>query len=500
MALEQIQHIVVVMMENRSFDMMLGHLSLDGMGDVAGLTGPEVNFNVGPGGEHIGITAFHADGVRVQRHGEALQKRLDPDHSKKGVRVQLGKGYGTVPNGGFVKAFIDTRKPEDEVGEDLWIVPMGYYTAQDLPTYSFLAHEFCVCDAWHASVPGDTWPNRLFAVAGQEGPKVLPSLLDRLSHLLPDPLKRLSQLLAGPIKAIGNAPIYDVPAFTRHLKDEQWKWYSHDPATLRAIDSRYRDFRHIKRDNFAFFDRKQVSLLTETAEAAIVGHDSFLDDAAKGNLRDVSWIDPNFIDLSILDPNSNDDHPPSDVRAGQEFVLEVYEALSRGPAWNDTMLVVVYDEHGGFYDHVVPPPIDDDTGYKTLGVRVPALVVGPRVKRFVCHETFDHTTLINTILTRFAPEPEAALAQMSQRVRHARDLSGVLQPKVRTNIASHVPARKAIDTWRAAAREARRAAPGGTGSPAPDGAGRPLVAHDFQDEFARFAHAMREAGLPHGQP
>jgi phospholipase C len=489
MPLEQIEHIVVVMMENRSFDMMLGHLSLDGMSDVEGLTGPEVNFNVGPGGEHIAITAFDADGERVQRHGEALQKRLDPDHSKHGVQVQLGHGYGTMPNGGFVKAFIETRKPQDNVGEDLWIVPMGYYTAQDLPTYSFLAHEFCVCDAWHASVPGDTWPNRLFSVTGREGPKVHLSMIDGLSHLLP-----------GAIKALQNAPIYDVPAFTRHLKDEQWKWYSHDPATLRAIDSRYRDFRHLKRDNFAFFDRKQVSLLTKAAEGVIVGHDSFLDDAAKGNLRDVSWIDPNFIDLSILDPNSNDDHPPSDIRAGQEFVLEVYEALSRGPAWENTMLVVLYDEHGGFHDHVVPPAVDDDTGYKTLGVRVPALVVGPRVKRFVCHETFDHTTLIKTILTRFASKPEAAIAQMSQRVQHARDLSGVLASKVRTDIASHAAARKAIDTWRAKAREARRGNPAGTSSPAPDGAGRPLVTHDFQDEFAQFAVAMRQAGLPHGQP
>jgi phospholipase C len=489
MPLEEIEHIVVVMMENRSFDMMLGHLSLDGMSDVEGLTGPEVNFNVGPGGEHIAITAFDADGQRVQRHGEALQKRLDPDHSKRGVQVQLGPGYGTTPNGGFVKAFIDTRKPADKVGEDLWIVPMGYYTAKDLPTYSFLAHEFCVCDAWHASVPGDTWPNRLFSVAGREGPKVHPSAIEQLSHLFP-----------GPLKALENAPIYDVPAFTRHLADEQWKWYSHDPATLRAIDGRYRDFRHIKRDNFAFFDRKQLSPLTTTAEGAIVGCDSFLDDAAKGNLRDVSWIDPNFIDLSVLDPNSNDDHPPSDIRAGQEFVLEVYEALSRSPVWKDTMLVVLYDEHGGFYDHVVPPPVSDDTGYKTLGVRVPALVAGPRIRRSVCHETFDHTTLIKTILTRFASKPEAALGRMSQRVRHARDLSGVLEPGVRTDIASHAPARQAIDAWRAAARDARRGNPTGTSSPAPDGAGRPLVAQDFQEDFARFAVAMRHAGLPHGQP
>ena len=89
------------------------------------------------------------------------------------------------------------------------MVPMGYYTGKDLPTYEYLAHQFCVCDAWHASVPGDTWPNRLYSLAGREGEKVHPSLLDRLKHLAP-----------GAVKAIENAPIYDVAAFTHHLDDQ----------------------------------------------------------------------------------------------------------------------------------------------------------------------------------------------------------------------------------------------------------------------------------------
>jgi phospholipase C len=102
----------------------------------------------------------------VQRHGEALQKKLDPDHSPKGVRTQLGPGYGDFHNGGFVKSFIDSRKPQDHVGPDLWMVPMGYYTAKDLPVYEHLAHEYCVCDRWHSAIPGDTWPNRLYALDG----------------------------------------------------------------------------------------------------------------------------------------------------------------------------------------------------------------------------------------------------------------------------------------------------------------------------------------------
>ena len=487
--LRQIKHIVVVMMENRSFDMMLGHLSLDGMADVDGLTGPDVNFNVDPNGNKIPLTEFDADAQKVQRHGEALEKQLDPDHSKHGVQIQLGNGYGDKPMGGFVKAFIDSRKPEDNVTPDLWMVPMGYYTAKDLPTYDFLAHHFCVCDAWHASVPGDTWPNRLYSLAGREGEKVHPSLLDRLKHLAP-----------GAIKALENAPIYDVAAFTHHLEDSQWRWYSHDPATLRAADGHYRRAASCATTS-ASLTARSSDFLTEAGEALIVGHDSFLDDAAKGQLRDVSWIDPNFIDLKRPRPQlqrrpSADRHPR---RAGVR-ARGLRSAVTQ-PAWDDTLLVVVYDEHGGFYDHVSPPAVHDDSGYKTLGVRVPALIVGPRVKQFVCHQTFDHTSLIKTILTRFAeasrrgdrPDAPASPERAPSR-RRARRRAAHRHPRRTRRPRRHrrVAGRRA--------RRARRGAPDGAPSDAPDGAGQPFRLHEFQEEFAQFALAMREHGLPNGQP
>jgi phospholipase C len=473
--LRGVKHIVVLMMENRSFDHMLGYLKIDGMPEVNGLDGDE--FNLAPDGTRIAVTPFDADAHDIQRPGEALQKKLDPDHSKRAVAIQLRDG-----NSGFVTSYVDSRKPEDKIGRDLWVVPMGYYTRKDLPAYDHLARHYCVCDAWHSSVPGDTWPNRLFSIAGREGPRV------ELGGGF------------GPFAALKGAPIFDVKAFTRQLHDHQWRWYSHDPATLRAVDGHYRDVFDIKRNNFTFYDRKRVSLVTQLAEAAIVARDSFLDDAAKGELRDVSWIDPNFIDLSVLDPNSNDDHPPSDIRAGQAFVLELYEALRRSPNWNDTVLVITYDEHGGFYDHQPPPTVDDDTGYKTLGVRVPALVVGPRVKQDVSHQVFQHTSLIKTILTRFADDPQRAIAQMPARVSASEHLGVLLEDAPRAGIPEPDAARKAIDAWRTAARERRRAAPEGAPSEAPDGAGQPFVAQDFQEEFVKFALAMRHAGLPPGQP
>jgi phospholipase C len=125
----------------------------------------------------------------------------------------------------------------------------------------------------------------------------------------------------------------------------------------------------------------------------------------------VSWIDPNFVDFRLFGPpGSNDDHPPSNVMLGQELVLGVVSALMEHPeTWRKTLLLVTYDEHGGFYDHVVPGdfPVAGDPE-RSYGVRVPALVVSPFSKRGPCHTVFDHTSILTTILTRFLPRPEEA--------------------------------------------------------------------------------------------
>ncbi len=488
--LHSVKHIVVLMMENRSFDQMLGFLEKEGL-DVDGLGPGKAKTNYDK--EKHPYDSFEwglGETVPPVPPGQK-SKILDPCHSPSCVHSQLQDG-----NTGFVRNFAHTRTDEQgnpvELLPEFLKVPMGHFGGEHLPVYKHLAHNFCVCDAWHSSIPGDTWPNRLYSLAGREGPSIghKPGLLGEL-------FKDIKGLpLVG---KISGAPIFEVEAFTRQLQDSQWRWYSHDPATLRAADSLYRDFRHIKRDNFAYFNRKKVSLATEAGEAAIVTGDSFLDDAAKGELRDVSWIDPNFIDLSVLDPNSNDDHPPSDVKAGQALVLEIYEALASSPAWKDTVLVIVYDEHGGFYDHVAPPAVDDGSGYPTLGVRVPALVVGPRVRNTVCHETLEHTSLIATILRRFAANPEHALAAMPERVQKAPHLGMLLEEEPRKDIGGGDELHAEMAAWRTKARQDRRGADGAA-SPAADGAGHSFELHDFQEEFAKFALAMRDAGLPSGQP
>lgn len=486
--LQGVKHIVVLMMENRSFDQMLGFLQNDGL-DVDGIAGAKPNFDV-DGNEYKPFEWGPGETMPPTPPGQE-PKILDPCHSPSCVANQLRD-----ENGGFVKNFAHTRKDkaghEVKLGPDFLRVPMGHFGAQHLPVYRHLAHNFCVCDRWHSSIPGDTWPNRLYSLAGREGPSIghKPGVLSEL-------LKDVKGIPA--LGKIAGAPIFEVEAFTRQLHDSQWRWYSHDPATLRAADGYYRDFRHIKRDNFAYFNRKKISWETEAAEAAIVTHDSFLDDAAKGELRDVSWIDPNFIDLSVNESSSNDDHPPSDVKAGQALVLEIYEALASSPNWEDTVLVIVYDEHGGFYDHVAPPPVSDRSGYDTLGVRVPALVVGPRVRQFVSHEVFEHTSLIATILRRFAANPDHAIAAMPERVGRAPHLGVLLEDAPRSGLEPPDQLHDEMADWRRTARRERRAKRGQP-SENPDGAGHPLQLHDFQEEFVKFAMAMRDAGLPPGQP
>jgi phospholipase C len=502
-SLKQVKHLVVLMMENRSFDHMLGYLTQDDMPQIRGLNRHESNLDH-EGGTHP-VHQFDASATNVQRRGEALAKRLDPSHSKKSVEKQIGADMD-----GFVKDYIDSRKTEKgerdkDFPSDLWNVPMGYYTGKDLPTYDHLAHTYCVCDAWHSSVPGDTWPNRLYALAGREGSQAWgdSELLQRLTSK------------GSPLAKLRSLPIYDVPAFTRHLGDEDWRWYSHDPAILRAADGAYRVFDNLRQDNFAWFDRRQMSVTTRVAEERvldIVAPDSFLDDAVKGQLRKVSWIDPNFIDVKVLDPHSNDDHPPSDILAGQQLIFDVYDALMKSPGWEDTVLVVTYDEHGGFYDHVVPPAVSDGSGYKTLGVRVPALIVGPRVRNFVCHEAFsdetdaghlqeawDHTALIRSILRLCRGDTaQRAIDAMGGRVKSRKAHLGLmLHDEPRTDLP-----REASDTrlrlrqWEQEAREARLPPDRGERSVAPDGAGHAVVLSDFQQEFIGFAAAMRDAGLP----
>ena len=364
-----VKHVVIVMMENRSFDHALGYLGRAGPLDrsdpgstVSGLGDEE--YEVVWGGQPyrtfpLGTTKWEPP-------------KQDPPHSGKMV------GWQVTDPARFVWSYRQKhieKHPDIEPGATL-----GYLTENEVPIYDFLARRYCVCDRWFCSVPGETWPNRMFAVAGTAGGET-------------------------DIKQTIEEGLWGKHTFFNELERDQWRWYSSDPSLLRAIDSNFR-LDNNKHDNFAYVDQWSDRQKR-----------SFLSDARDGSLRSVSWVDPNFFkigDSGEMEPE--DDHPPHDVILGQRFVHVVYEALRRGPLWERTMLIVTYDEHGGFYDHVRPCP--------PLGPRVPALVISPWVRAGrPCHVELEHTALIKTALRRFAGDG-AAEAERAARVERALEIMG----------------------------------------------------------------------------
>ena len=470
--LQRIEHIVVLMLENCSFDHMLGYLRLEGnREDIEGLS-PEMKNTVN-GQPH----PVHRLGKTHVPNGQ-----WDPDHSGNATDRQINGGAMD----GFAATYAETLANRGVTDPDPGIV-MGYYNATDLPVYDHLAEHFCVCDGWHSSVPGATWPNRLYAVAGS----------------------------AAGSRDDQKLPLYDKHSFVRHLDAAgvSWRWYSYDIGTLRCVDREYWLSHY---DRFAFVQKLKLSVAAELEEAAFIDEDaaSFLEDAARGRLPAVSWIDPNFKDLNLVGSAPNDDHPPSDVQDGQELVMLVYNALATSPLWDKTLLLVVYDEHGGFFDHVEPPenpPDDDPAVFSRYGVRVPALVVSPWVgPRSVSSTLYDHTSIIKTILERFCPSElgrrsgTRALEHwldkghphyMGKRVAAAADLGELLdQPQPRA-----APDRSALVQWVAERHRARATRL----LQDPGGMVRPAEAHaltDLQSRMLAVDQAARENGHPAGQP
>jgi phospholipase C len=276
---------------------------------------------------------------------------------------------------------------------------MGYHTAAHVPTYDFLAREFMVCDRWFAAIPTDTWPNRLYLLTGGAG-----------------------TLRTTPTDAsvTANPPGFSMKTIFEVLqaRSVDWKVFFSDlPFSL--------IFKQLAQD------------ATYTARMRVVSE--FLDGAKTGDLPAVSWIDPNFSDVPDGEANANDDTPPGDITPGQAFVGQIYNALAASPAWSKTLLVVLYDEHGGFYDHVTPPgtpasaglppasggPPDDDPTMARYGVRVPAFIISPWVApQSVSSVIHDHTSLLRTILLRFCAD--GGVPSMGARTDHANELSPLL--------------------------------------------------------------------------
>ena len=360
---------MILMLENRSFDHMLGYLSLPesaggrGRTDIDGLTGADDQVN-----------AYDGDIYTPQPLHDYLSFPWDPPHDHRYVVKQIAHN-----NGGFVEQFAKHHNqlykhiPLEDPG-----LIMGYHTPDHVPAFDQLARQFCVCDRWFSSLLGPTFPNRYYAMAGTS------------NGFTQDP-------------DVNNPEPVDLKTVFDYLPKGTWGVYFHDTASIWL----FKKHRHL--------------ILTRT----IHGFERFRRHARKGTLPGVSWIDPHFY---VKVNMANDDHPPSDIRKAQKLVAEVYNLLLESPVWDKTMLVISYDEHGGFYDHVAPPEAEDDFAHLTrYGVRVPAIVVSPWVaEQSVSHTVFDHTSVIKTILQRFCRQPDGSIPSISRRTDAATDLSCLL--------------------------------------------------------------------------
>ena len=392
MSLSNIDHIVVLMLENRSFDHMLGYLSLPatlggkGRTDVDGLTGNETNEDE------------NGDPVPVRRMASPKMNG-DPCHEWDCVEEQLSNN-----NGGF---FINYDKTVASNPEFI----MHYFTGADVPVFDHLARDFTICDRWFCSLPGPTQPNRAYSLAGTS---------DGKKHNFTK-----KELLK--FKGFTSPTIFEkLPA------NVSWQCYSHDISALR------------------FFTKYRAALIDEIDKV-----DKFFTDAAAGTLANVSWIDPDFGLAYYVGP-PNDDHPPHDMRHCQNLASDVYNALLNSPKWSKTLLIITYDEHGGFYDHVSPrefTPADDNQEFAKYGVRVPALVISPWVGKQAAfgsddhglgHDkvVFDHTSILRTILRRFAADGNGNVPGMTARVDAANDLGALLteqQPRTDCTATPFIP-------------------------------------------------------------
>ncbi|HVT37403.1 MAG TPA: alkaline phosphatase family protein, partial [Nevskiaceae bacterium] len=320
-----IDHIVVVMMENRSFDHMLGW--------VPGADGVQAGRSMrNKAGDLVQSFRLSQDPA----YGFQGCNFADPDHGYDGGRIEF--------NNGACDGFLLTDGTGANPGDHF---PLGYYTADDLPFYKGAAENFTVCDRYFCGILSSTIPNRVYMHAGQT---------DRNENTL-----TVSSL----------DTIWDRLA----AKGRSGTYYSVDlPMT-------------------ALWGSKHLSITQPFA--------TFLAEAALGQLPDVSFVDPAFGFSVGEGPGlSRDDHPHADVRDGQAFLSQVYNALVASPAWDKTLLIINYDEWGGFADHVPPPlaPVSDDERNNIspqgndgrLGFRTPCFLIGPRARKaFVSHQQLD---------------------------------------------------------------------------------------------------------------
>ena len=375
-ALGDVAHIVTLMLENRSFDHMLGYLY---PGNTApsgqpfdGLTGDESCPDAS--GAPVRVYPIEPDTAEAY-----LMPGADPGEGYAATNAQLfgeqDPATGTVPPmQGFVTNYAAAIAQRTAAG--WYVVPgttanmiMGCYSPTALPVLSALARGYAVCDRWFCSAPTMTMPNRAFVNAGTSQ-----GHLDDVTKVFTVPS------IFGAMTGAG------VP----------WKIYGYDAPPLTRLD--FPDVTRAPQRNFGQFS-------------------DFTADAAAGALPAYAFLEPSW------GSDGNSQHPNYDVARGEALLLATYRALRSGPLWPSTLLIVTYDEHGGCYDHVPPPwgavPPDHTTGefgfgFDRFGVRVPTVLVSPLIEQGTVFRApdggppLDHTSILATLERRFALKPLTA--------------------------------------------------------------------------------------------
>jgi phospholipase C len=385
-----VEHVFVLMLENRAFDHLIGFSGITGQDamnggttKINGLTGSEAN-------TLNGIT------YPVVR-GADDQVPADPGHEFNNVLEQLcgpgatyqaGGAYPAITNLGFVASYMGSRGATDP-GE-----VMKCFAPEQLPVLVALAQEFAVCDNWHASMPGPTWPNRMFAHAASSG---------GLDHS-----PTIEEIVDW--ETIGGFQFRGGDIFDELKKNGiSWRLYAGDDFPMVAA-------------------LKGISLLD------IRHYSNFSNDLAQPTYPyGYLFIEPSY---DVLDDykNSTSQHPLTDITLGEGLIKETYEAIRNSPHWNSSVLIITWDEHGGFYDHAAPPvavapgdtsPQDKNSQYgftfQQYGARVPAVVASPFVPQNVIdHRLYDHASIPATIESLFG------LNSLTQRDAQANRLDALV--------------------------------------------------------------------------
>lgn len=368
--LPQIEHIVVVMLENRSLDNMCGWLYPDAS------HAPSTCLPAGSPQAYDGLSTTlwnpsnagyfsgqPATAVQVVQGTSSLTvPNPDPEETFDNVTYQLfgppSATRQTAMQGFIVDYQYATAAEANQIMES--------YTPAQVPVISALARSYAISDAWFCSVPSQTWPNRAFVHAGTSNGNV--------NNGKPaDPLRWNVPTIFNVLHSIGASwRVYSdatvAPSLTRTMFPKLW-----DPL----LDGHFHHF------------------------------DDFQQDCAQQSLPQYSFIEPNFLS------NPNDEHPPHDVSAGEKFLFDIWQAVSRSVLWGKTLLIITYDEHGGCYDHVLPPsgaaspdkasnPGQENFKFDRFGVRVPAILVSPYIApgtvfRSNSSVPYDHTSILATL-------------------------------------------------------------------------------------------------------